>query len=106
MSPLKRTPKPVAPSDAPEPPKAQRILPALARPPGQDLTETPSIDRSPSERKTDIEEVSEASVESNALATETGGMVRDAPKARLRHGDSEMLPAGQRWKRRLPRILR
>lgn len=96
----------VAPLNAAEPAKAKRILPALASTPALDLTEVPSIVESRSEHTDDIEMTGEVPVGSNVLSTELEAIACEAPKARSRRGNGEILPAGQRWKRRLPPILR
>lgn len=68
--------------------------------------EIPPIVTSAPERKDDPDEMGEAPVGSNARATGPEGVGCEVPKTRSRHGNGETLPAAQRWKRRLPRILR
>jgi hypothetical protein len=97
--------KPAAALDTPELTNIQRILPTLARAPASDVMEILSSIGFPSEREDDAEETDQASV-SVALATELVEVPVEGPKPRLRRQKSEVLPAGQRWKRRLPRILR
>lgn len=97
-----RSPKPVTP-DAPEPAKAPRILPTLDLAPSSELMEIPLIAPEPDDVS---EEIVLALGTSDVLATELVGASHEIPKTRLRRGNSEALPAGQRWKRRLPRILR
>lgn len=99
-----RLPKPVTP-DSPEPAKAQRILPALAKAPAPELMEMPSIERSTPKRD-DPEDFVQAPEASNALTADPGGVSSEVPKVRRRYGNSGALPAGERWKRRLPPILR
>lgn len=100
------SPKPVTLSDSPEPPMARRILPTLPVAPGPGPMEIPAAVGSIPERDDDLEAIVQAPVASNSLATDLQGEPDKDPKPRLRRGKTESLPAGQRWKRRLPRILR
>lgn len=103
---LQHSSKQGASSASPETPKAQRILPALGPTRALAQMEVPSIGRPPPEQKNDIEAIDEVPVELNVLSTEPGAIKGEAAKTRSRRKNGETLPAGQRWKRRLPRILR